>query len=129
MHVEHIAIYSPDIEKLASFYARYFGAAVGDKYVNPKKGFQSRFLSFAAGARVELMQSDQLVCAQERTDQPRMGLSHFAIALGSQTGVDGLAARLRADGFDIVDGPRWTGDGYYEAVVLDPDGNRVEISA
>ena len=57
-----------------------------------------------------------------------MGLTHLALAVGSEAAVDALTQRLRADGFAAIDGPRRTGDGYYESVVLDPDGNRVEIT-
>jgi lactoylglutathione lyase len=59
----------------------------------------------------------------------RMGLTHFAISLGSDSLVDELTRRLENDGYPVIDGPRRTGDGYYESVVLDPDGNRIEITA
>jgi lactoylglutathione lyase len=42
--------------------------------------------------------------------------------------VDTLTERLRADGYRVVGEPRTTGDGYYESVVLDLDGNRIEIT-
>jgi lactoylglutathione lyase len=35
----------------------------------------------------------------------------------------------RSEGVAVLDGPRRTGDGYYESVVLDPEGNRIEITA
>jgi lactoylglutathione lyase len=57
-----------------------------------------------------------------------MGLAHLAISVGSIQGVEELTGRLRKDGFEVVDGPRHTGDGYFESVVLDPDGNRIEIT-
>jgi len=59
----------------------------------------------------------------------RMGLTHLAVSVGSESGVDELTHRLRRDGYEALDGPRRTGDGYYERVVLDPDGNRIEITA
>jgi lactoylglutathione lyase len=49
--------------------------------------------------------------------------------VGSEDVVDALANRLRNEGIPILDGPRRTGDGCYEAVILDPDGNRIEICA
>ncbi len=57
------------------------------------------------------------------------GLIHFALSTGSEEAVDNLTRTLKDDGFEVVDGPRRTGDGYYESVVLDPDGNRIEITA
>jgi lactoylglutathione lyase len=59
----------------------------------------------------------------------RMGLTHFALSLGSDQLVDELTQRLKNAGYPVLDGPRRTGDGYYESVVLDPDGNRIEITA
>jgi lactoylglutathione lyase len=56
------------------------------------------------------------------------GITHIAFALGSRVAVDRMSERLRADGFQILDGPRQTGDGYYECAFLDPDGNRIEIT-
>src|SRR5262249_11390723 len=108
---------------------RYFGASIGACYTNPAKGFQSRFLSFAGGARLELMQTTTLQPLAHPPGAQRMGLTHLAIVLGSEGRVDELTARLRADGCPVVDGPRRTGDGYYESVVLDPDGNRIELAA
>ncbi|MHB8973893.1 MAG: VOC family protein [Pirellulaceae bacterium] len=58
----------------------------------------------------------------------RMGFTHLAVSVGSEQLVDDLTQRLRIDGFPILDGPRRTGDGCYESVTLDPDGNRIEIT-
>jgi hypothetical protein len=52
------------------------------------------------------------------------GLPHLAITVGSENLVNTLSKRLHHDGYEVIDGPRRTGDGYYESVVLDPDGNR-----
>lgn len=127
--IEHIAVWTLDIDRLAAFYATYFGADIGPAYVNPVKGFTSRFLSFGDGARIELMQSSQLTLAASTPGQQRLGWTHLSIALDSEAAVDQLTERLRTDGHPILDGPRRTGDGYYESVTLDPDGNRIEISA
>lgn len=129
MRIEHVALWTEDLERLAGFYQRYFGATVGDRYVNAAKGFESRFLSFEAGARLEIMHTTTLSPVRHEAGAQRMGLTHFAVSLGSEQRVDELTEHLRGDGHPVLDGPRRTGDGYYESVILDPDGNRVEIAA
>ena len=129
MRIEHIALWTKDLERTAEFYRTYFGAKIGDKYVNATKGFESRFLSFADGARIELMRTTMLSPVEYEDGAQRMGLTHFAIALGSEQAVDELTRRLATDGYAVLDGPRRTGDGYYESVVLDPEGNRIELAA
>jgi lactoylglutathione lyase len=128
MRIEHVAVWTEDLQRLADFYCGYFGATAGPLYVNPVKGFQSRFLSFENGGRMELMTSSTVKFATAERDVPRFGLAHLALSTGTQQAVDDLTQRLRQNGFDVVDGPRRTGDGYYESVVLDPDGNRIEIT-
>lgn len=129
MRIDHIALWTADLERCKRFYAGYFGAAAGAEYVNPAKGFSSCFLSFSGGARIELMHTTMLSPMAIEPGAQRMGLTHFAISVGSAEAVDALTRKLRNDGFAILDGPRRTGDGYYESVALDPDGNRVEITA
>jgi lactoylglutathione lyase len=124
--IEHLGIWVRDLDAVAAFYARYFAARIGSLYQNPRKGFASRFLEFGAGARLELMTRGDI---GERAEREQQGLAHVAIAVADTAAVDALAARLRTDGHPIVDGPRRTGDGYYECVVQDPEGNRVEIAA
>ena len=126
--IEHIAVWTNDIDRLASFYAEYFGATVGAKYANPSKGFESRFLTFQDGARLELMKTSTLRPVAHEPGVQRMGITHLALSLGSESRVDELTATLGAAGFTVADGPRRTGDGYYESVVLDPDGNRLELT-
>jgi lactoylglutathione lyase len=127
--IEHLALWTDDIDRLAAFYVRYLDASVGPAYRNVAKGFESRFVAFADGARLELMKTTQLDPVRHTAGAQRMGLTHVAIALGSEAQVDALTGTLRTDGFTVVDGPRRTGDGYYESVVLDPDGNRLELTA
>ena len=127
--IEHVAFWTTDIERLCGFYARYFGATPAALYRNPARGFESRFLSFEDGARLEVMRREGLSLVTPVPGAERHGLTHVAISVGSETRVDALAGALRADGYAVLDGPRRTGDGYYEAIVLDPDGNRVEITA
>ena len=127
MHIEHIAIWTRDLEPMRSFYETWFEAEVGRKYTNLAKGFESYFLTFPSGARLEIMRSIEL------SDGPAPqnicpGYAHIAFSVGSEAQVDNLTDRMRYEGLTIVDGPRRTGDGYYESVVLDPDGNKVEIT-
>jgi lactoylglutathione lyase len=124
--IEHVGVWVRDIDVVAAFYARHFGAKIGERYENPRKGFASRFLTFCDGARLELMTR---VDVTERAPRVQLGLAHVAIAVPGEAGVDALAAQLRAAGVAVDDGPRRTGDGYYECVVRDSEGNRVEIIA
>ena len=129
IRIEHLAFWTTDIDRCAAFYVRYLGATLGDRYRNVAKGFESVFLTFDGGARLEIMSTSTLDPVRAEAGAQRMGLTHFAVALGSDAAVDALTDRLRRDGFPILDGPRRTGDGYYESVTLDPDGNRVELTA
>jgi lactoylglutathione lyase len=126
--IEHVAIWTEELERLVDFYEKYFGAAAGSKYINPAKGYESRFLNFAGGVRIEVMRSSTVSPVKHAPGAERMGLAHLAIAVGSMQRVQELTGRLMQDGFAVVDGPRHTGDGYFESVVLDPDGNRIEIT-
>lgn len=128
MKIEHLALWVKDLERMRGFYETYFGGHANDKYVNAAKQFQSYFLQFDSGCRLELMQKPTIPENQNDVHQQYLGLIHFAISVGSRQSVDELTARLRRDGFAILDGPRTTGDGYYESVVLDPEGNRIEIT-
>ncbi len=129
MRIEHIALWTTDLERCKQFYSAYFGAVAGASYVNPTKGFESCFLRFADGARIEAMKTTTLSPVVIEPGAQRMGFTHLAISVSSEQQVDTLTQRLKDDGFPILDGPRRTGDGYYESVVLDPDGNRIEITA
>ena len=129
MHIEHIALWTNDIERCKDFYVTYLGATAGVGYINAAKGFESCFLTFAKGARIEVMKTGTLSLAASVPGAQRMGLTHFAISLGSEQLVDSLTELLKSDGYPVLDGPRRTGDGYYESVVLDPDGNRIELMA
>ena len=130
MKIEHIAIWAKDIEKLKDFYSHYFHAIAGEKYFNTKKNFHSYFLSFDTGCRLELMQMPGILDNKEHTPASQyFGLTHLAISLGSSELVDHLTTQLRNNGYVIASEPRTTGDGYYESVILDPEGNRIEITA
>jgi lactoylglutathione lyase len=128
MRIEHVAVWANDLERLKDFYCTYFEAQAGSKYVNPRRNFESYFLTFASGARMELMRMPAVPAAGPEGATDRLGYTHLAFAVGSSEAVDRLTARLQADGFTVLDGPRVTGDGYYESKVLDPEGNQVELT-
>jgi len=131
MKLEHVAIWTHRLEGLKDFYARYFRAIPNDKYVSEKefKGrFESYFLSFDTGARLELMKRPAVPQGDNANGLESTGLTHIAFSVETPEELDLLYNRLKEDGVVIVGEPRVTGDGYYEACVLDPDGNRVEIT-
>lgn len=124
MYLHHIALWTERLEELRAFYADYFGAARGAKHVNAAKGFESYFLRFGDGCRLELMRRSDIA---GRNSAERLGLCHMAFGCRSREEVLELTERLRRDGHPILGEPRTSGDGYFESVVGDPDGNRVEI--
>jgi len=126
MHIEHIAIWTRQLEALKIFYETYFAAHANQKYTNPKTYFESYFLTFDAGPRLELMQRPDIEGTQAVEQQ--VGYAHLAFSVGSKKEVDRLTRRLEEDGYKVVGQPRTTGDRYYESLILDPDGNRVEIT-
>ena len=130
MKIEHVAIWTMRLEELKVFYGTYFGGqAAAPKYVNPKRQFESYFLTFPdGGARLEVMRIPGLADRHHGEAIPFVGYAHIAISVGSKQAVDDITAALRQAGVPVLDGPRMTGDGYYETIVLDPDGNRVEIT-
>ena len=128
MKIEHVAIWTKNIEKLKKFYIDYFDCISGDKYINLKKNFESYFLSFESGARLELMQMPSIPSCLNNTIDQYIGLIHLAISVGSIEIVNKLTDTLRNAGYKVVSEPRHTGDGYYESCILDPDGNRIEIT-
>ena len=128
MTIEHVALWAHDIEKSREFYCTYFGGTAGEKYINESKEFESYFISFETGARLEIMHMRGKTGPGD-TAERYTGYSHFAISVESKSLVNSLALQIEKDGYQVVSSPRTTGDGYYEACVLDPDGNRVEICA
>ena len=128
MNIDHIALWVHDIEEMRNFYVKYFELVPGARYSNPQRGFCSYFLSFKSGARLELMHMTGVKNSGRDPEANFAGLAHFAISVGSREKVDSLTSVLKADGYRVLDGPRTTGDGYYESSVLDPEGNRIEIT-
>lgn len=129
MRLEHVAVWTRDLERLRAFYERYFSAHAGPRYRSKTRpGFTSYFLTFPdGGCRLELMTASG-VAASTGGATPS-GYAHVAITVGSRADVESLTARMRGDGVPVRSGPRQTGDGYFESVVEDPDGNEVEITA
>lgn len=125
MRIEHIAMYVNDLEKARDFFIKYFGASSNEGYHNVKTDFRSYFLSFDDGARLEIMNKPNM-------DDPEKGLTrtgfiHVAFSVGSKEAVNELTAKLKADGYEVVSGPRTTGDGYYESCIVGMEGNQIEI--
>jgi len=129
MPIEHIAVWTTDLGRFECFYVKYFGASASPRYSCAEDGFESVFLTFGSGARLEAMTTTQLRPVEIESGAQRMGLTHFAVSVGSDADVDRLTHWLKADGYSVLGGPRRTGDGYYESEILDPDGNRIEITA
>lgn len=126
MRIEHIAIWTQQLETLRAFYETYFSGQSERKYTNPTNHFESYFLTFTSGARLELMQTPDITPSQ--SNSRIAGFAHLAFAVGSREKVDKLTERLETDGYQVVSRPRITGDGYYECAVLDPEGNWIEIT-
>ncbi|MDX9881475.1 MAG: VOC family protein [Prolixibacteraceae bacterium] len=129
MKIDHIAIWCNDLEGMQHFYMHYFDASTSVGYYNHSKDFRSYFLKFDSDCTLELMQMPGIPKSKNDPRKQFSGIIHLAIKTGSKIKVDQLTEQLRADGFAVISEPRITGDGNYESVILDPEGNRVEIVA
>lgn len=128
MKLEHIAIWTDNIELLRNYYVSFFDGQSNEMYINPKTQFQSYFISFESGARLEIMSMPNIPDNTNDTiNAQHKGIIHIAFSVDTKQEVDAKAALLQANGFEILNGPRVTGDGYYEFVTLDPDKNRLEV--
>lgn len=126
MKIEHIAMYVRDLEKTKKFFIDYFGAVTNDRYYNEKTQFSSYFLTFDNGCRLEIMNKPDIPYIEQPLS--RAGYVHIAFSVGSKEKVDLLTERLRADGYNVISGPRTTGDGYYESCIVGVEGNLIEIT-
>lgn len=126
MKIDHIALYVNDLEKARDFFITYLGAKSNEGYHNRTTDFRSYFLTFGDGARLELMTKPDLTDSGDFLN--RFGYAHIAFNTGSKNAVDELTARLKADGFSVLSGPRTTGDGYYESCIVGFEGNLIEIT-
>lgn len=125
MRIEHVAMYVNDLEEAKSFFESYLGAAANDGYHNVKTDFRSYFLTFDDGARLEIMNRPGMDDPEKTLN--RTGLIHIAFSVGSKEKVDELTRLLESDGYEVISGPRTTGDGYYESCVVSIEGNQIEI--
>jgi lactoylglutathione lyase len=129
MILEHAAIWTDDLDRLKDFYVTYFEAVANEKYSNPQKEFESFFLSFKSGARLELMKMKGVPAnLNDTVHRQHMGIIHLAFGVDTVAEVDAKAKQLQEAGYSILSGPRKTGDGYYEFETLDPDNNRLEVT-
>jgi lactoylglutathione lyase len=126
MLIDHIAIWTNQLEFMKDFYVRCFACKVSHRYENRQKRFSSYFLSFDGDARIEIMQREDIT---QPINGEKIGLAHFALRVESKEEVDRITASLESAGVIVAGYPRTTGDGYYESVLLDPDGNRIELVA
>lgn len=126
MRIEHIAMYVNDLEEARDFFVRYFNATSNDGYHNKTTDFRSYFLTFDGGARLEIMNKPGMEDGGKALN--RTGYIHIAFSVGSKEAVDDLTARLKADGYEVISGPRTTGDGYYESCIVGIEGNQIEIT-
>ncbi|MBR5579166.1 MAG: VOC family protein [Lachnospiraceae bacterium] len=126
MRIEHIAMYVNDLEKAKDFFTKYFNAKSNEGYHNKTTDFRSYFLSFEDGARLEIMNKPQMM--DDEKGPSRTGFIHIAFSLGSEEAVDILTERMKSDGYNVISGPRTTGDGYYESCIIGIEGNQIEIT-
>ncbi|WP_026514874.1 VOC family protein [Butyrivibrio sp. LB2008] len=126
MKIEHVAMYVNDLEAARDFFVKYLGGTSNDGYQNEKTDFRSYFISFEDGARLELMNKPDMYDMEKPLN--RTGFIHIAFSVGSKEKVDELTENLRAAGYDVVSGPRTTGDGYYESCIVGIEGNQIEIT-
>ena len=130
MTLEHVAIWTDNLEELKEYYCHYFRGISNNKYTNSEKQFESYFLTFESGARLELMRMVGVPENQNDTvNTQHKGIIHLAFGVDTTQQVDQKAQELEQAGFQILSGPRKTGDGYYEFETLDPDNNRLEVTA
>ena len=126
MKIEHVALYINDLEKARDFFIKYFDGKSNDGYHNKTTYFRSYFISFDDGSRLEIMTKPNL--ADTAKEVNRTGFIHLAFSVGSKEKVDELTARLKNDGYEVLSGPRTTGDGYYESCILGIENNQIEIT-
>ena len=126
MRIEHIAMYVNDLDAVKDFFVTFLGGVSNSGYYNEKTGFKSYFISFEDGARLEIMNKSNMI------DDPKMlnrtGYAHIAFSVGSKEKVNEVTEKAREAGFEVISGPRTTGDGYYESCIVAIENNQIEIT-
>lgn len=128
MKIEHVALWTNKLEAMKDFYVEFFKGTANDKYSNSRKNFESYFITFQSGARLELMHEPGIINLKSNDVNQAGGFVHIAFSVGSKERVDELTIALQKSGYQIISDPRTTGDGYYESCVLDPESNKIEIT-
>lgn len=126
MKIDHVAMYVNDLERTRDFFVKYFDAVSNEGYHNQKTGFRSYFLSFDDGSRLEIMHKPDMT--DHSRDMVQTGYIHIAFGVGSKEKVEELTRQLISDGYEVISGPRITGDGYYESCILGIEDNQIEIT-
>ena len=126
MRIEHIAMYVNDLEATKDFFETYFNAKSNEGYHNVNTGFRSYFLTFEGNCRLEIMNKPDM--PDGHISQKQTGFIHMAFSVGSKAEVDELTSQLKEGGYQVISGPRTTGDGYYESCIVDIEGNQIEIT-
>lgn len=126
MKIDHIAIYTHELENMKDFFVKYFNGTARDKYHNTKSGFMSYFISFEDNTRIEIMTRPELNLSDK--EKIGVGYHHLSFSLGGRKKVDKLTSELSKDGYNVISGPRTTGDGYYESQISIIEGNIIEIT-
>jgi len=130
MKLDHIAIWTIRLELLKDYDVKYFNGKPNKKYTNKETGFESYFLTFDSGSRLEIMQKPGIPeNLNDRIITQHQGLIHLSFGVDTMDQVIEKSKEMGKDGFRILRGPRKTGDGYFEFETLDPDNNRIEVAA
>ena len=127
MKIDHVALYCLDLEGMKEFFIRYFNGVPNDMYHNPKTGLKTYIMTFPdSEARLELMTRPEV--EEETSNIYRQGFIHLSFSVGSEKIVDSLTKVLYEDGYQVLSGPRTTGDGYYESCIVGPENILIEIT-
>ncbi|WP_345829657.1 VOC family protein [Pantoea sp. BRR-3P] len=125
MKIAHVALWTNNLTAQQHFWQDFFGGTSNELYISKNRpGFRSHFIRLHEGATIELMALEAL--AQGANGTELTGWAHIAINVGARQDVDAMVKRASEQKI-LVSPARITGDGFYEALIRDPDGNLIEI--